>query len=87
MRTMARGSNPAGFAILIVGLAIGANMLHVPPKWIAVGALVLIGIGIVTGVTHARHKARRSPLTPAGCSKGSRCEAAPDGRTRAYSYT
>jgi len=53
---MSFGLYIAGFAVLIAGLAIGANLLHVPPKWIAVGALCLVGIGIVTGVTHARQK-------------------------------
>jgi hypothetical protein len=53
---MSFGLYIAGFAVLIAGLAIGANLLHVPPKWIAVGALCLVGIGIVTGVTRARQK-------------------------------
>ena len=39
-----------GFVVLIAGLAFGANMLHVAPRWIAVGAIVLVGLGIVTGV-------------------------------------
>jgi uncharacterized membrane protein YiaA len=45
-----------GYIILIVGLAIGANLLNVPPKWIGVAALCLIGIAIVHGVTATRHK-------------------------------
>jgi hypothetical protein len=40
-----------GFIILIVGIAGGAYMLAVPTVWIAVGAVILIGIGIMTAVT------------------------------------
>ena len=47
-----------GYVILIVGLVIGANMLHVPPRWIGVGVVVLVGLGILTGVTNTR---RRDP--------------------------
>lgn len=45
-----------GFLILIGGLAYGAHLMHVPPHWIAVGAIVLLGIGIVTGVQSTRQK-------------------------------
>jgi hypothetical protein len=45
-----------GYAILIVGLAIGAYLLHVPPKWIGVGVICLIGIGIARGVRVTREK-------------------------------
>ena len=40
-----------GFAILIAGLAYGANMAGISPQWIAVGVAVLAGIGVVMGVT------------------------------------
>ena len=33
-----------GFLILIVGLVMGAQMLHVPPRWIGVGVVVLVGL-------------------------------------------
>lgn len=45
-----------GFIVLIVGLAYGANLAGVPPQWIAVGAVVLAGIGVVMGVTRTRAK-------------------------------
>jgi hypothetical protein len=45
-----------GYIILIVGLAIGAHLLHVPPRWIAVGVICMMGIGILTGVTTTRHR-------------------------------
>jgi hypothetical protein len=45
-----------GFAVLIIGLVIGANMLHVPPRWIGVGAVVLVGAGIMSAVSHTRRR-------------------------------
>ena len=51
---MSFGLYLAGFIVFIVGLALGANMLHVPPRWIGVGAVVLAGIGILSGVAKTR---------------------------------
>ena len=45
-----------GFIVLIVGLAVGANLMHIPAQWIGVGVLVLIGLGIVTGATATRQR-------------------------------
>lgn len=43
--------------LLVVGaLAYGASVLGVPQVWIVVGALVILGVGIMTGVTRTRHK-------------------------------
>jgi uncharacterized membrane protein YiaA len=53
---MSFGIYIAGYVILIIGLAIGAHLLHAPPKWIGVGVLCLIGIAIIHGVTATRHK-------------------------------
>jgi hypothetical protein len=35
-----------GFVIVIAGLIYGAYLLHVPPHWVVVGAVVLAGVGI-----------------------------------------
>ena len=53
---MSFGIYIAGYIIFIVGVAIGAHMLHVPQKWIGVGVLCLIGIAIIHGVTATRQK-------------------------------
>ena len=53
---MSFGLYLAGYVILIVGLGVGAHLLNVPPKWIGVGVVCLIGIAIVHGVTATRHK-------------------------------
>ena len=45
-----------GFAIVIIGLIYGAHLVHVPAHWIAVGAVVLLGVGILTGVKATRQK-------------------------------
>jgi uncharacterized membrane protein len=45
-----------GFAIMIAGLMYGAYLVHTPVYWIAVSAVVLLGIGILTGVKTARQK-------------------------------
>jgi hypothetical protein len=45
-----------GFAIVIIGLAIGAHLVHMPPRWIGVGVMVLVGFGILSAVSHTRHR-------------------------------
>ena len=45
-----------GFVILIGGLIYGATILHVAAHWIVVGAIVLLGLGILTGVKATRQK-------------------------------
>ena len=53
---MSFGIYIVGYIVLIVGLGIGAHLLAVPPEWIGVGVLCLIGIAIIHGVTATRHK-------------------------------
>jgi len=45
-----------GFVIVIGGLTWGANLMHVPVRWIAVCDIVLVGLGILTGVKNTRQK-------------------------------
>lgn len=47
-----------GFFVLLGGLVYGAHLLNVPDHWIAVGALVFLGLGIMSAVTHTK---RRDP--------------------------
>ena len=42
---MSFGIYLTGFVVVIVGLAYGASLMHVPIHWIVVGALVLVGVG------------------------------------------
>jgi hypothetical protein len=47
-----------GMLVVIGGLAYGASLAGLSTQWIAVGAVVLLGIGIVAGVSKTR---RRDP--------------------------
>ena len=51
-----------GFIVLIIGLAVAAILLGAPTQWIVVGAIVMIGIGILTGTS--RTKTKDPPATP-----------------------
>lgn len=53
---MSFGIYAAGFAIVIAGLIYAAYLMHIPAQWIAVGAIIMLGIGIVTGVKNTRQK-------------------------------
>lgn len=45
-----------GFLIFISGLIYGAILLNVPHQWIAVGAIIMLGLSILAGVKATRHK-------------------------------
>jgi hypothetical protein len=45
-----------GFVVFIVGLALGAHYLNVPPRWILVMVISLVGLGILTGAKVTRHR-------------------------------
>ena len=53
---MSFGLYLCGYVVLIIVLAIGAHLLHVPPRWIGVGVLVMAGLGILSGVANTRQK-------------------------------
>jgi hypothetical protein len=53
---MSFGIYVAGYLIVTGGLVYGATLMHVPVHWIAAGAIVLTGIGVVTGVKTTRQK-------------------------------
>jgi hypothetical protein len=53
---MSFGLYSLGFAIVIGGLIYGAHLVHMPVRWIVVGAVVLLGLGILSGVKAMRQK-------------------------------
>lgn len=53
---MSLGIYLVGYLILIAGLALAANMLNVPGRWIGVGVICMVGIAIIHGVAATRHK-------------------------------
>ena len=48
-----------GFLILIGGILFGGHQLGVPQIWLGVAAVILVGIGIISGVSKTRR--RESP--------------------------
>jgi hypothetical protein len=46
----------SGFAIVIAGLIYGAYLIHIPAHWIAVGGIILLGVGILSAVKATRQK-------------------------------
>ena len=55
---MSFGIYMIGFSILIIGLGTGAYLLHVPARWIGVGVLCLIGLGVLSGVSRTKPRDR-----------------------------
>jgi hypothetical protein len=53
---MSFGLYVLGYLIVIGGLMFGATLMHVPTRWIVAGAIVMAGLGIVTGVKATRQK-------------------------------
>lgn len=45
-----------GTLIVVAGLAYGAHSLGVGSRWIVVGALVIIGLGLMSGIVKTRQK-------------------------------
>lgn len=45
-----------GFIVLLAGVVWGMSTAGVPGIWIGIVALILLGIGIITGVSHTRSK-------------------------------
>jgi hypothetical protein len=53
---MSFGIYAVGYLILIVGVAYLAHLMHVPDRYVVAVAVILFGIGVVTGVQTTRHK-------------------------------
>lgn len=53
---MSFGIYAIGYLVLIIGVAYLAHLMHIPSAYIVAVAVILFGIGIVTGVQSTRHK-------------------------------
>jgi hypothetical protein len=53
---MSFGLYAGGFVIMLGGLIYGAHLMHIPGQWIGVGAIVMLGIGILSAVKATRQK-------------------------------
>jgi len=51
---MSFGIYVTGFTILIGGLVYAAHLLRLPIHWIVVGAVVMVGVGIMSAVKATR---------------------------------
>lgn len=45
-----------GFVVLVGGIAWGLSLAGVPATYIAVACIILVGIGIISGVSRTRTK-------------------------------
>lgn len=45
-----------GFIVFTGGLIWAAVALGLPGQWVAIGAVILLGLGVITAVTHTRAK-------------------------------
>ncbi|MGI9140979.1 MAG: hypothetical protein ACR2GJ_07725 [Gemmatimonadaceae bacterium] len=45
-----------GFVVLVLGLAVAAYLVNLPAMWIAVGVIVLIGLGILMATSRTKPK-------------------------------
>jgi hypothetical protein len=53
---MSFGLYAVGYAILIGGLVYAAHLVRMPMHWIVAGAVIMIGLGILSGVKATRQK-------------------------------
>jgi len=53
---MSFGIYAVGYLILIAGVAYLAHLMHIPQHYIVAIAVIMLGIGIVTGVQSTRRK-------------------------------
>ena len=53
-----------GFTVLVIGLAAAAYLLGAPTMWIAVGVIVLVGIGIISATNRTKPRDPQHPADP-----------------------
>ena len=45
-----------GFLLLVAGVALGLHLAGVPSAWIGVVGIVMLGVGVLTGVAKTRDR-------------------------------
>jgi hypothetical protein len=53
---MSFGIYAIGYLILIAGIAYLAHLIHIPQTYIVATSIILLGIGVITGVQTTRNK-------------------------------
>ena len=43
-----------GFVLIVAGIAYGLVLAGIPTTWVVVAAIILIGLGVVTGVSRTK---------------------------------
>jgi protein-S-isoprenylcysteine O-methyltransferase Ste14 len=51
---MSSGVYALGYVIVIIGVLYIAHLMHIPQQWIVAIGIVLLGMGIVTGVQSSK---------------------------------
>ena len=51
-----------GFIVFVAGVLYAEHLLHVPQTWVLVSGLVMVGLGVMTAVSHTK---RRDPPSEA----------------------
>ncbi len=47
-----------GFVVFLAGVLYAEHLLHVPQTWVLISALVILGLGVMSAVSHTK---RRDP--------------------------
>ena len=55
---MSFGTSALGYAILVGAIVYAAYLLHLERSWIVGTTLLLVGLGVVSGVQNSREKDR-----------------------------
>lgn len=45
-----------GFLLMAAGIAYGLTLMNVPGQWVAIAVVVMLGLGIMSGVSRTRMK-------------------------------
>jgi hypothetical protein len=53
---MSFGIYAVGYLILIAGVAYLAHLMRIPQSYIVAGGIIMVGIGVVTGVQKTRQR-------------------------------
>jgi len=51
-----------GFVLFVAGVLYAEHLLHVPQTWVLVSGLVMLGLGVMSAVSHTK---RRDPPSAA----------------------
>ena len=56
-----------GFIVFVAGVLYAEHLLHVPQTWVLVSGLVMLGLGVMTAVSHTGRCDPPSEAPPAPC--------------------